>query len=227
MRRPNSFNSPRSWVAIAVRDVISCDRMCSAELKLRSPKRWRAWCRGSGEHGGFAYEPGQGRGGGWGGTIPVWSSCGLAFATASPLILNSAGSICQTMPGYDLDFQSIRPLTAVEPCCIPPILPRAGLAYSLCLARLTAKGLGNFWRWAHWQAFYFLSGRRIILTILYIRNDRVDGSECWDGDLASARELAERAIQADRSLRITILDEHGTNVCDYPAVIRRSPIQSR
>lgn len=58
-----------------------------------------------------------------------------------------------------------------------------------------------------------------MIEIIYIRNECVDGWECWEGSLAEAADLADRAILADRDLRVEIL-ENGRKLSDHPRVIR-------
>ena len=59
-------------------------------------------------------------------------------------------------------------------------------------------------------------------TIIYIRNERIDGEERWVGSYAEAKELAERAVELDPELRIDILNEGGGTMSQHPRMLRRS-----
>ncbi|WP_373487897.1 hypothetical protein [Blastomonas sp.] len=60
------------------------------------------------------------------------------------------------------------------------------------------------------------------LEIVYIRNERIDGSERWNGSFAGAKELAERAVMADPDLRVEILAEGGSKLFELPKIMRGS-----
>ncbi|MFN3819720.1 hypothetical protein [Blastomonas sp.] len=58
-----------------------------------------------------------------------------------------------------------------------------------------------------------------MIEIIYIRNECVDGWECWDGSLAEAKDLADRAVKADRDLRVEVRED-GRKLSDHPRIIR-------
>lgn len=58
------------------------------------------------------------------------------------------------------------------------------------------------------------------LTIRYIRDDRVDGTELWDDTIEEANRLAAMAIGADPTLRVEIVNQNGSILSQHPRVMR-------
>ena len=66
------------------------------------------------------------------------------------------------------------------------------------------------------------AGDRMPYTMVYIRKEKVSGTDPWPGKLIDAQDLAHKAVTNGAADRVEIRDENGELVFRHPRAARRA-----